>query len=550
MNRVFRWSLMPVAVAASFVLLSGPVRAQSVSTFLGGSGATDLSQTGWTTAGNWNTGTVATGTGVWARINSSTATTLRINYGSSSVGTTGTLTVGAISFLPTLTLATGSTYEVRNSSTGTKGTLRFYGLTATIDGTSRTIILDNQTTLSDVGFSQSSAGQDFELYVSGAINVAANTSVTLSPLIRDGGATPRSITKIGNGVLSFAGVPYAGTTTNSSTNSTYSGGFTLNGGIVQWAASGVSGTNPFGSGSLTLRSGTLRSTTSTGKSINSSVVLDGSVTLGSADPLFNGNITINSSGGALATTIASNSIVSIAGSGSTAWNQSTSGTGSLTKAGPGLLRFTTLSTLAHTGSTAVQDGTLIMAGNMTSPGAVSILNAATLLGTGTIAGPTSIFSGGTFSPGAVSGTSGVFTFGVGGLSLGGQALMEVAGTTRGTEYDAVDIGGALGYGGSLLLQFSGTLADNTTLELFKGFASQAGTFSSITVAGAYSGSLTESSGVWTGRLGGQDFTFTNSTGNLVIVPEPVASLLAGLGIAATAMQAWRRHRCRSVRTNR
>ena len=187
-----------------------------------------------------------------------------------------------------------------------------------------------------------------------------------------------------------------------------------------------------------------------------------------------------------------------------------------------------------------------MAGNMTSPSAVSILSAATLLGTGTLAGPTSILAGGTFSPGAVSGTTGVFTFGSGGLSLAGQTLMEVAGATRGTQYDGADIGGALGYGGSLLLQFSGTVADNTTLDLFRGFASQAGTFSSITVAGSYSGSLTESSGVWTGRLGGQDFTFTNSTGSLVIVPEPAISLLAGLGVVATAVQACRRLRRSSV----
>ena len=541
MNRVFRWSVTLVAVAAAFMLQSGGVRAQSVSTWTGGNTTNSSTNQYWTLGDAWQPTGVPTGTNVWAQINSSTTGLMRILYSSTSLngGVSGTsLTVGAISFLPTMVLPSG-TFGITNQSTSVPGTLKFYGVNATIDGTTRRIILDNRSPATNVTFSGSGSTlkwQDFELYTSGAINVSATTQLTLNPVIRDGSGS-QSITKVGDGILMFTG---------SAESNTYGGGFVMSGGIVQWATSGVSGTNPFGAGSLTLRSGTLRSTTSTGKSINSNVVLDGSVTLGSADPSFNGNITVNSAGGSLATTIASNSIVSIAGSGSTAWNQSTSGSGSLTKAGTGLLRFTSASTLAHTGSTVVQSGTLIMAGNMTSPSAVSILSAATLLGTGTLAGPTSILAGGTFSPGAVSGTTGVFTFGSGGLSLAGQTLMEVAGATRGTQYDGADIGGALGYGGSLLLQFSGTVADNTTLDLFRGFASQAGTFSSITVAGSYSGSLTESSGVWTGRLGGQDFTFTNSTGSLVIVPEPAISLLAGLGVVATAVQACRRLRRSSV----
>jgi hypothetical protein len=259
------FSVRAFVVAACFVPVGSGAMAQSVSTFLGGSGATDLAQTGWTTTGNWNTSVVPTGTAAWAQINSSTATVLRVNYGSSAVGTTGTLTVGAISFLPTLTVATGSTYEFRNSSGSQRGTLRFYGIDSTVDGVPRRIILDNRTSLGDIGVSQSSQGQDYELYTSGAINVAATSSLTLSPLIRDGVGS-QSITKLGQGVLSFAGVGYAVTTTNNSGSSTYSGGFVLNGGVVQWALSGTAGVGtPFGLGPLTLRSGTLRSTTSTAR---------------------------------------------------------------------------------------------------------------------------------------------------------------------------------------------------------------------------------------------------------------------------------------------
>lgn len=536
-----------VAVAACFVLPHGAARAQAVSTFLGGSGGTELAQTGWTTTGNWNTGVVPTGTAVWAQITSSTATALRVNYGSSAVGTTGTLTVGAISFLPTLTVATGSTYEFRNSSSTQRGTLRFYGIDSTVDGVPQRIILDNRTGLGDIGVSQSSQGQDYELYTSGAINVAGNTSLTLSPLIRDG-AGSQSITKLGQGVLSFAGVSYAGTTTNNSGSSTYSGGFVLNGGIVQWALSGTAGVGtPFGIGPLTLRSGTLRSTTTSGRSINTSVILDGTATLGSTDPGLTGNITVNSASGLLATTIAGSSVLTVVAGGSTAWNQSTSGTGSLTKAGAGILRFTGAGgSLNHTGNTVVQSGTLMMNAALASASAVSVLSGATLFGSGTIAGAATTLSGAVLSPGAAAGTAGVLTFGSS-LGLGGQTVLELTGTTRGTQFDAFNVAGGLTYGGDLQLQFSGTLPDGT-YSLFSGFGSQTGTFSSIAALGGYSGSLSESGGVWTGTFGSQTLTFSSVTGDLVIVPEPAALVASGLGAALAVGGVCRRLR-RRVRTS-
>jgi len=517
--------------------------AQSVSTWTGANTGTASNNQYWTVSTAWQPNGVPTGTNVWAQLNSSTTPLMRILYSSTALnaGASGTsLTVGAISFLPTMVLPTG-TFGITNQSTTVRGTLKFYGIDTTIDGTSRRIILDNQSPASNVTFSGPGTTlqpQDFELFTSGAINVSATTQLTLNPLIRDGSGS-QSITKIGSGILTFSG---------SSELSSYAGGFVMSGGLVQWATSGAAGVGtPFGLGPLTLRSGTLRSTTTGGRSINTSVVLDGAVTLGSTDPSFTGNIAINSSGGGLSTTVASASTLTIVDSGSTNWNQATSGAGSLTKAGSGILRFSGAGgALTHTGSTVVQSGTMIMAANLSSASAVSVLNAATLLGTGTIAGATSILSGGVFSPGATSGATGVFTFGAGGLSLAGQTVMDLQGAARGTQYDGIDLGSSLGYGGSLLLQVSGSMADGT-YELFKSFTSQAGSFSSVALSGFYTASLTESpSGVWTATSGGQTFTFTNSTGNLVIVPEPAVSLLGCLGAIAVAARlgsrAGRRHR--------
>ena len=663
MKILTRWTLMLTAALAAVVIQPSVGRTQSVSTFLGGSGATATNQQSWTQAGDWNTGVVPTGTGVWAQINSSTSPLLRILYTATSVGSGTSLTVGAISFLPTLAVSSGSTYEIQNNSSGTKGTLKLYGVTTTIDGTSRNVILDNRTTLSEVNFTQTLAGQDFELYTSGAVNVAANTQLTLSPLIRDGSGS-QSITKIGQGTLQFP--------SSNSAASTYAGGFLLNGGIVQWAASGTAGVStPFGLGPVTLQSGTLRSTTTGGRLIYNNVVLDGSVTLGSTASGFTGKITVNNTSGSTtiasnsaittadgvttewqqamsgtggltkagsgilelsgstqrstftggfvadggvvqwtnsgtpgvstpfglgsltlrsgtlrstgttsreintsvvldgavtlgsttagqtgiitvtnsgSTTVASNSVVTIVDGGTTAWNQATSGAGAVTKAGSGILIFTgSGGSLTHSGSTVVQAGTLIMNANLASAGAVSVLNGATLFGSGTIAGPATVQSGGILSPGSAASSAGVLTFDSS-LGLSGQTLLEMTGTGRGSQYDAFTIAGGLTYGGSLQLQFSGTLPEGT-YNLFSGFSSQSNSFSTISLTGGYSGSLTNNSGVWTGTFGSQSLTFSNATGDLLIVPEPTTGLLTGLACAMAAATLSRRRRLDADRPN-
>ena len=159
--------------------------AQTVSTFLGGSGATTTNQQSWTTSDNWDPAGIPDGPDVWAQINSSDAATLRIFYPSTSLSD-NTLNVGAISFLPTLAVTSGSAYSIQNNATvdpvdppSRKGTLKFSGVDTTIDDVSRRIILDNRSTLYDIQFTQALSGQEFELNTSGVIHVAADTSLTL-----------------------------------------------------------------------------------------------------------------------------------------------------------------------------------------------------------------------------------------------------------------------------------------------------------------------------------------------------------------------------------
>jgi hypothetical protein len=128
--------------------------------------------------------------------------------------------------------------------------------------------------------------------------------------------------------------------------------------------------------------------------------------------------------------------------------------------------------------------------------------------------------------------------------------MEIAGTTRGTTYDGVNVTGTLTYGGTLAINFSTTVSDGLSFDLFAAAdgssapSSITGSFSSVSIAGLYIASLTNNSGVWTGSTGGFAFTFTQATGDLMIlaaVPEPSAYAVI-LGSLALAGVVYRRRR--------
>lgn len=172
----------------------------------------------------------------------------------------------------------------------------------------------------------------------------------------------------------------------------------------------------------------------------------------------------------------------------------------------------------YAGGTVISAGTLLVtnvSGSATGSGAVTVQNGGTLGGTGIISGSVTVQSGGTLSPGT---SPGLLTVGSLTLDSGSTSFFEINGTTRGTNYDAVDVTGAIAYGGTLLIDFGYAPLITDTFNLFD-FGSYSGNFSAVSfVDPGYAGSFDASAGIL----------------SLTAIPEPTAWMLmalAGCGAA-------------------
>ncbi len=218
-------------------------------------------------------------------------------------------------------------------------------------------------------------------------------------------------------------------------------------------------------------------------------------------------------------------------------SQTLTGAGGLTKTGAG--RLTLTASNAYAGTTTVTAGSVLVDGTLAS-GAVDVGAGGTLGGSGLIGG--AVTMDGVLSPG-----SGLGVLSVASLALTGSsaAVFAINGTTRGIQYDGLNITGSSGptYGGALSLAFgNGSAFDNADVfNLFDFTGASSGDFSSVTSTGFYSGTWSLSSGTWSLQSGGQTLTFSQAAGNLVVVPEPAAIALVGVGIAVVA---WARRRRR------
>jgi hypothetical protein len=451
----------------------------------------------------------------------------QVGVSGSGTGVVGTMAVSGGRFTTTGAFFVGGTSSIYNvggavSVTGSgvfTGTNAGRNVTVSVSRAANDATAGNNTFLVDGG---TAAIDVLNVYRSGTFTVSAGQATVNSALLLSGTAGGGAAGRLTGGTLLVqSGSNTATFTVGQNASFTQSGGSAT----VDSATITAAGAN------FALQAGTF---TAGGFTASQPVAVDGTLNLNGATS----SIGAVSGDGTIGRSAAGSGILSIGDATNSTFAGSIAnalGTLGLTKTGAGTVTLTGTST--YTGATTVSAGSLLVNGQLGST-AVTVNSGATLGGSGSIGG--SVTNNGLLSPGNSPGQLSLADLVLGGT---GTVLMEIQGTTVGTEYDQISLTGSLTYGGVMQLDLSQTFADNTSFNLFTGFTSGSGDFSSITSVGtAYAGlSFTRIGNVWTSgtAAGGQSLEFNQTTGTLVIVPEPAALALAGLGIAVAA---WARRR--------
>ena len=235
-----------------------------------------------------------------------------------------------------------------------------------------------------------------------------------------------------------------------------------------------------------------------------------------------------------------------------------SGTGgSLTKEGAGTMTLSGANT--YSGGTIVQAGTLRVdnsTGSGTGAGALSVSNGATLMGSGTISGATTI--NGIHSPGN---SPGLQTFDTNlTYNNGSSVIWELAANTatagdRGTLFDGINVGGTLGFNGTVALNLvfnsAGSVVNwndaiwtaDQTWTIYSVSTSTTG-FSNFQLATA--DWADGSANLFSSLLLGSSFALSQSGNNIVLnydaVPEPSTYKLLALAAGGLGCHVVRRRR--------
>jgi fibronectin-binding autotransporter adhesin len=225
-----------------------------------------------------------------------------------------------------------------------------------------------------------------------------------------------------------------------------------------------------------------------------------------------------------------------------------SGTGVVTKQGPNTLSLSGIN--SYTGPTNVDAGALLVNGELGDT-AVTVNAGGLLGGSGVISGSVFVTASGTIFPGYNEFGNSPTALTVGSLSLAtdSHTVMFIDEINFGDYDKLVGTGtGGLTYGGNLDLLLTGSYADGTTWNLFSNFLTKNGDLADVVVTAPgdeYDGlTFTNAGGVWTSTTtaNNQYLEFTQSTGNLVVVPEPSTIAMTLAGLACGGWQVARRRR--------
>lgn len=304
---------------------------------------------------------------------------------------------------------------------------------------------------------------------------------------------------------------------------TYSGGTVLNDGILA-----IRSSNALGSGTLTINGGTLASKVSS-RSPDNAIIVGGDFQLGGQGNGINLEGTVDLGGATRAITIENTAEIS-----------GVISNGGLEIIGDSSTRRTTLSgTNTYSGPTIVTSGVLVVDGSIANS-AVTVASGATLEGNGTVG---AVNIAGTHGPGNSPGTTTV----VGDYTLSGTIIIDIEGTTPGTQHDQVDVTGEVDITGATLDEMfaSGTYVNGDLLFILLNDGSDAitGTFAGLNqgdMVTNYDGLDWEIS-YTADSAGAGSFTGGNDIALMAVtpVPEPNTTILFG-GLGALAILRRRR----------
>jgi autotransporter-associated beta strand protein len=292
---------------------------------------------------------------------------------------------------------------------------------------------------------------------------------------------------------------------NSGTSTGYSGGLNINQGTVVFGHNGSWGQGTVNIGAVTGSTAvTINVNSARNISTTNTQNWNQNFTFLGSNSLHTGAGAVNLSGNRIVTVVSNT--MTVGGAISDGGN-----TYALTKSGTGVLALSAAST--YTGATEVSAGTLLL------NSAASLASQSYVISQGATF---DVSSKASYNLAAISGFTGI-TFKLDSLSAG--------------LFNAGSAG--LTFDDQLTLDFStASLIGGTTYNLFD-MGSQTGSFTTVTLAGSFSGGLALTGDLWKGTSGGYDFEFDEATGILSVtaVPEPSTCLLLGVGAVPLL---WRR----------
>ena len=503
-NQIANTSDVTVNSSGVFNLNSKP---ETIDAINGVAGASVTLGSGILTVGANNDGSAS-----FAGVISGTGGLTKTGNGTQTLSGASTYSGGSTLNAGTLQLGSSSTGNVTNGPVGT-GTLILNNGTLASDSTSARSIANAITFGGDVTFGTNTNFGDLAL--SGAGTLTGNRTLTFIADVTYSGNIGESggsfgITKNGSGTLKLSGFnTYSGGTTVNDgllwLNSTgalgsSSGSLTVNGGIVDLGGNSVTVGNLNGSGGTIRNNLNAQNTTAT-------------LTIGSGDAgggNYQGTITDN--------TGASNGILA------------------LTKTGTGTITLSGANT--YTGATTINGGTLLINGSTASGSAVTVNNTGTLGGTGTVGGTVTVNSGGTIRGGSGAVASGSLTVS-NTLTLNSNSVIQLALGPSGT-HSTLALGGSVSF--QVTQQFN-------FIDLGAQTTSYSGIITGVTtpvVTGGWTIDNTGWSGVFTYNIGTQSIDLT-----LTAIPEPGTWFGAALALSILLYTQRRRMRaCSRARCSR